>query len=396
MSLALLSLTLGLTAVGLVEARQHRRRLATLPVRVHVNGTRGKSSVTRLIAAGLRAAGRRVVAKSTGTLPCLVLPDGTETAIERRGRPNIAEQLRVVRAAHALRADALVVECMAVQPELQWLAEEKLIRATCGVITNVRPDHLDVMGPSETHVAQALAGTVPYRGHLFTCETTQLEPLRRACAARQTTLHCIAPELPAELLRGFRHREHAANVALALAVCAHHGVDRENALAGMWRASPDPGALTEHELRYFNKRLVFVNGFAANDPTSTAEIWNETLARHRDAEARIAVFNCRKDRIRRSEQLGLAYATWPQAEHAILTGRGTHAFANAAVRAGVPRTQLVVAENAAPHEIVELVLAHCEASAVVVGMGNIAGAGMALTQWFANRSASAARLPWSP
>ncbi|MBD3366884.1 MAG: poly-gamma-glutamate synthase PgsB, partial [Candidatus Eisenbacteria bacterium] len=36
---------------GLVEYRLHVRRLGALPVRVHVNGTRGKSSVTRLISA---------------------------------------------------------------------------------------------------------------------------------------------------------------------------------------------------------------------------------------------------------------------------------------------------------------------------------------------------------
>jgi len=59
-------LTLGLAVYGVVEVRRHERQLARIPVRVHVNGTRGKSSVTRLIAAGLRSTGRRVFAKTTG------------------------------------------------------------------------------------------------------------------------------------------------------------------------------------------------------------------------------------------------------------------------------------------------------------------------------------------
>ena len=42
---------------GLAEYARHRRNLRGIPIRVQVNGTRGKSSVTRLIAAGLRAGG---------------------------------------------------------------------------------------------------------------------------------------------------------------------------------------------------------------------------------------------------------------------------------------------------------------------------------------------------
>ena len=45
-----------LAGLGVLEDRRHRRHLARIPVRIHVNGTRGKSSVCRLIGAGLRAA----------------------------------------------------------------------------------------------------------------------------------------------------------------------------------------------------------------------------------------------------------------------------------------------------------------------------------------------------
>ena len=61
-------------------AWRHRRHLRAIPVRIHVAGTRGKSTTTRLIAAGLRAGGLRVVAKTTGTEPRLIYPDGSEAA----------------------------------------------------------------------------------------------------------------------------------------------------------------------------------------------------------------------------------------------------------------------------------------------------------------------------
>jgi len=70
-------------AGGLGEGLTHRRRLRRIPIRIHVNGTRGKSSVSRLIAAGLRAGGIRTCCKTTGTLPRMILPDGSEYPVFR-------------------------------------------------------------------------------------------------------------------------------------------------------------------------------------------------------------------------------------------------------------------------------------------------------------------------
>src|SRR6187549_3597063 len=101
---------------GTFENYRHRQNLKRIRIRIHVNGTRGKSSVTRLIAAGLRAAGIRTCAKTTGTLARMIMPDGSEFPVFRPSRPNVIEQLRIVRRAAANDAHALVIECMAVQP----------------------------------------------------------------------------------------------------------------------------------------------------------------------------------------------------------------------------------------------------------------------------------------
>ena len=38
--------------LGILENYYHNKALEKIPIRIHVNGARGKSSVTRLIAAG--------------------------------------------------------------------------------------------------------------------------------------------------------------------------------------------------------------------------------------------------------------------------------------------------------------------------------------------------------
>lgn len=381
-----------LGGLGVAEMRRHHQRLRRIPVRIHVNGTRGKSSVTRLIGAGLRAHGTVTCAKTTGTLARMILPDGRELPVFRPAKANIIEQKRIVATADDWGAEALVMECMALQPYLQWLSEARLVKATHGVITNARPDHLDVMGPTEVDVARALAGMVPYTAgsKLFTAEQAHLPIFGEACADRGVELVAIGPEEVAAIseadLAGFPYKEHPDNLALALAVCADLGVDRAVALGGMHSAKPDPGAMTCERVEFFGREIDFYNGFAANDPESTEQIWQMALDRHTGVETRVAVFNCRADRADRSRQLGEAYARWTPADHVVLMGTGTYIFARAAVQAGVSPDRMVYAEDMRVEEIFETIVGLCRRSAVVMGMGNIGGLGLDVVRFFHNRT----------
>lgn len=373
------------------ESISHRRGLRRIPIRIHVNGTRGKSSVTRLIAAGLREGGIVTCAKTTGTLPRMIFPDGSEYPVFRPAGANVIEQVRIVSAAAACNAQALVLECMALMPHLQSISEFKLVRATHGVITNAREDHLEVMGPQEIDVALALAGMTPVRGKLFSAEQRHLDVFRMAAHDRESELIAVGPDEIAGVgpdeMAHFSYVEHPENVALALRVCLDLGVDRQTALRGMWKASPDAGAMTTHELRFFGERRIwFVNGFAANDPESTEYIWNLALDRFSDVDKHIAIFNCRADRPERSQQLGAACTRWRPADHYVLIGSGTHIFARAACKHGLDFSRIILAEHQPVSEIFERVVALAGKSGLVMGMGNIGGPGLDLVQFFRNRS----------
>ncbi|MBZ0252954.1 MAG: poly-gamma-glutamate synthase PgsB, partial [Candidatus Methylomirabilis sp.] len=308
--IALLSLIALLAVLGIAEYAVHKRRLGSIPIRVHVNGTRGKSSVTRLVAAALREHGVRTFAKTTGTLPRMIMADGHEYPVYRISRANIVEQLRIVGIAAREGAEALVIECMGLQPQLQSLSERKMIRATHGVITNARADHLDVMGPSERDVALALLGTTPVGAKLFTAERDYPAEFAAACADRGSELHALTEEDVAavtdEDLAGFGYVEHRENVALALKVALSLGITRETAMRGMWKTPSDPGAMRDYHLEFFGREVVFINGFAANDPESSERIWNMALDRYPNVQRRFMILNCREDRTDRSQQLGAA------------------------------------------------------------------------------------------
>ena len=382
-------LAVGLAGYGVWESRRHLRNLERIPVRVHVNGTRGKSSVTRLIAAGLRAGGIRTFAKTTGTMARIIWPDGSESDVYRVGRPNIIEQTRIVQRVLESGAEALVMECMAVAPDLQPVTE-RLIRSTVGVITNARADHLDVMGPTVDDVARALAQTAPAKGHLFTAERERAHLFSEVANARASAMHVIDEhDATAGDLAGFSYIEHAENLALALAVCRHLGVPRDGALTGMQQATPDPGALRRYAVRTGEKQVTFVNAFAANDPDSTLLIWRRLgLGKAEPGVQRIVLANCRDDRPQRSGQIAELIATRLESDHAVLTGHGTELVAFQAVRFGLSRERLTDLGGLDAEQVYERVLDLVVGRAVVVGIGNIVGLGEEIVLHFKNRAVS--------
>lgn len=305
---------LGLALVALLghlvverERVRHRRQLARIPTRIVVNGIRGKSSMTRLTAGALRGDPRRIVAaKTTGTAARFIYPGGREVLIHRgRGGVNVIEQVGVVRRAVHAGADTLVVECMAVQPELQQVNQEQLIEAGIVVITNVREDHLEEMGPTLDDVARSLSRSMPRRGMVITAERDRLHILREEATRRQCTLIAVDPDTVSDAeMAPFRWITFKENVAVALAVAQLCGVDRATALAGMYRTIPDPGVLRVDACAHHGRRFAAVNLFAANDPTST--LMNVDLLRQRRLICKrvAAVINCRPDRVERNGQMG--------------------------------------------------------------------------------------------
>ncbi|MCF7825699.1 MAG: poly-gamma-glutamate synthase PgsB [Candidatus Marinimicrobia bacterium] len=283
----------------------HLHALNRIPIRIHVNGTRGKSSVTRLISAGLREADYSVLGKTTGSDPRILDLEGKDRKIHRLQKASIGEQVRFLRYFSRFRPQAVVLECMAVQPQYQWITEQQMVKSTHSVITNARLDHIEEMGHRLQDIAMSLSNTIPFKGHLFTAEQDKLDIFKKVAAKRGTEVNAVTDGgVSHEDMLGFNHIEHPENVALSLAVCESLGIPREQALDGMRKAQPDPGALRIWTLEMEGRQFSLVNAFAANDPQSTKTIWN-MIRQHPslDHENICAFLNTRSDRVSRTSQL---------------------------------------------------------------------------------------------
>jgi poly-gamma-glutamate synthase PgsB/CapB len=371
-------LLLVLISLGVWEMARHRWYLRQIPVRIHVNGSRGKSSVARLIAAGLRGAGRRVIVKTTGSAARVIHADGRETPVVRRGGPNIREQLQVIRDAAREGCDALVLECMAVRPDLQYTCEHRIVHATHGVITNVRPDHLEDMGPTVADVAKSLSGTVPRRARFFHAEDTYADFFaQRAEAERSSCAVATADQVSADEMKGFRYVEFPENVALALAVCEAVGVAREDALTAMDAVQPDVGAMTLWHYDVDGRQVTFANGFAANDPQSYRRIW-ERLKLAERADQVVLVFNNREDRMRRAKDLLPMLGRELPAGYYVLIGEETRVCADMLRRQKLPMDRVEDLAGRPAAELWDKLVALCPDGGLIIGIGNIKGIGNAL------------------
>lgn len=385
--LVVLFLTLILILYGIIEYRSHQRNLRAIGIRVHVNGTRGKSSVTRLIAATLRAGGYRTFAKTTGTLPRIVDDKGLEVAILRPDRPNIIEQVKIIRYMKKRQPDAIVMECMAVQPEYQWICEHDMIKSTIGVITNSRPDHLREMGPNLENVTRSLMNTMPEKGIVFTAED-QMFPLMAKEAGRRG-LQLIQVDgriVPEQAMENFGHLEHRENVALALAVAKHLNIPEDKALESMYKSAPDVGALRLSLVHEDGKKVRFVNALAANDPESTFEIWLKVKAIYTQTGAVIVLLNTRADRFDRSLQLLEMVGTQIRHDYLISIGERTHMLIPYYRRFGIDAEKVVemglTTTDAVYRKIIELT----EQESLVLAIGNMGAGGLAVARHFRSRS----------
>ena len=381
-------LTILILISGFFENIYHQQKIKQIPIRIHVNGTRGKSTTVRLIASSLREAGYRVLAKTTGTSPRIILENGAEETINRRGAANIIEQKYFIQKAVQRKSEAVVLECMAVHPETQWVSEHQLIQSTIGVITNVREDHQDVYGPDLKEAASSLKLTIPQDGYLVTAERNFFSLFQQEGNKLKT--ECILVKSEETMNKRIKQSENfyfQDNVAIALKVSQLLGINKKIALQGILKTHPDPGALTIHRMGKRDKLLWFINAFAANDRESILlifdKVMNQLLPKSIYHSPKIALINHRDDRITRTIQFDKMLSRDIYFDTIILVGPTSQLSQRKLIQFGYPAEKIhrIGRKETVVPRVVERLFRLIEKNGVVFGLGNTRGFGLELIKY---------------
>lgn len=291
----------GLGTVGwwVLHIRRMRGRSNRIPIRILVTGTRGKSSVVRLLHAALSHAGLRVEAKTTGTAARDIEPDGREHATRRLGQVSIVETVATMVHANRRDVDAVVVECMAVNPQLIRQLSEDIVRPTIIDVTNCDLDHLEEEGSDRLSIMRSLAQAVTGEQIVVTAERDPLcvWELQRTAVDTGGCLIAADRRMSTDSSgRALVPGAYPENVAVALATTRACAIPDHIAIAGMQIATHEPeeeelirGTLLGVPVRYCNLGSV-------NDANNVLPAVRRLLGPKHPDVPRVALLSGRSDR----------------------------------------------------------------------------------------------------
>jgi len=358
--------------------QRHDSRVQQLPIRIHVNGIRGKSTVTRLIGGVLREGGYQTVAKTTGSAARIIFPDGNEAPIQRRGAPTIIEQIDIIEDYTSPSTDALVIECMAVSPLYQRISQDQIVMGNITIITNVREDHQDVMGHSLQEIADSLSNTIPYHGLLITAEDREdlLDQLNRNTKARDSEFLYADPNwVSDEDMKGFNYLVFKENLSIGLAVAKIFNIPHDVAMRGMRKALPDIGVVFIERTFIKAKELIWAPMFAVNDRESTIIGIEALQPYHRPDSIRIGILNNRYDRAVRATKFAEIAALDLKLDYYITFGAYESQVTEHMVEMGYPRERIFnmgFSKNPTLEEILDQIVNLIEGNqGLLIGLVNI-------------------------
>ena len=340
---------LGLTLIGVViswwmERRDYERQLDKLKIRIYVNGIRGKSTVTRLIAGVLREAGIQTLAKTTGSAAMVILPNGEEIPIQRRSSATIMELFNIAKRYLKKDTEAIVFETMALFPANQIASQDLLVKGNINVITNVREDHQDVMGESLEEIADTMSLIIPHEGVVITAEDRPYlrERLAKNAEARRSRMVYADPAWVTDNdLAGFNYLSFRENISIGLAVAEMLGIPRSTAMRGMWNARPDVGVVNIQRTTWKEKEIIWIPLFAVNDRESTIISVDALQPYYREDATRIGILNNRYDRADRAMRFASIAAKDLDFDYWITFGAYEPQVTDEMLKLGVTRERII-------------------------------------------------------
>ena len=353
-----------LIVAGVLERRLHESRLGRILVRIHINGTRGKSTLTRLITSLLSKNGLRVAAKVTGEHPEYFSPDSGWTPWKRWSPPRIKEQFRFIKAASKNGAQAVVIENMSLAPENQYVSEKILVKSTMSLLSNVRIDHREVMGKNLQEIAVTLSCAFPQEGE-FVMNDSSSHLFDRAVLPRRTTICNVE--------KTFGNPIDRMSMPILEYLKSKFNIE-DSVFDSIARSDNHSKAIDDLIMQKKDRR--YVNLFTCNDVMSADEIIEYLTENGRICEAYDILLMCRRDRPLRT----IDFVDWAlkkkQFENLIIAGHFPLLPVKKRCR-GIPHVQMIRGVN--PKAIMtRLTQIQCS---TVLCIGNYVGTGEKIIEY---------------
>jgi poly-gamma-glutamate synthase PgsB/CapB len=283
-----------------------------------------------------------------------------------------------------LGVDVLVAEMMSIGPECLAAESGKIFRPNCLVATNIRLDHEEEMGRTLEAVAGSLAAAISSGCTVLVPEKEFYPAFDRAAAGRGARIVKLPAGNGDDLPPGLDFPD---NVRLSLGAAAHLGLDRKTALRGIASSSPDFGGLKIWSLNspVSGRSWNFASLFAANEPESTRIALERVRERLSfQGKTSIVLLNLRADRASRTRRWLEALRTgyFSGFDRVVFIGEQASALGRLRFRRlpEIPAVEAIAARTS--NRVMAALWPMSTGDTVVVGVGNIAGIGRQLVEFW--------------
>jgi gamma-polyglutamate synthase len=352
-----------------------RQRVGRIKIRVHVNGTRGKSSVTEYIAAGLRCAGYNTVSKITGVVPTVFFSNTVFQTVNRKGPARVQEQIKIINLTVRNVSEALVLECMSISPELQRM-ESRIFKPHIYVITNIREDHLEQMGETIDQEVESICSAIPKDSLVVTSEKRYLKEITSFACLRNSKVistESLDDNLSFQIPLGVFE----SNVTLAVKVCEILKIDSIKAFHSICDyAVKKKSAMIDLKVGDFNVK--FLDGFSVNDVQSASDFLNYWQNKLRAFKDMIILLNVRADRPLRSVEFANWLSNLENIKNIILVGSHALKTKKLMCQFGIQQDKIITWSKKEINNVSVNLQTLITEDTVVLGIGNISGDGFTI------------------
>ena len=321
MTVFYIAFTFGFIAYLTLETIALNKAIKKIPLRILVNGTRGKSSMVQILCKAMNKSGIKTIGKITGNAPLMINPDGTHTLLKRFGPASIIENIKWLIQIARHNPDAAVLECMALQPETQAVLGQRIFKPHYTIITNIFYDHAEVMGTNLREMAKTIGLSIDQNSHVIVDSDTfgllqnadvSLANYSKAIMESEFSADLILTNNPKSIVQ--------SQLNLLLTLGERLPIEKErihSAMKEYWTYN-DKSAV----IKLPKKNISFYNFFSVNDASSIKQLLDYQMANKPEDTKIIILFNTRDDRALRTQNISSLLNKYDQLKEFWLTGPG--------------------------------------------------------------------------